>query len=158
MAYQKLQVTKALEVIPSDNSSIPNTALVAATGTSTSVIVLNGLEDTAASFTSTVRVGDIVWNTRDNAAATVTSVVSDTELGLNADIFGTSPVGASYAIYRGQPGACVLYVGVGGNVKVTTSGGDTVTFYNLNNGQFVPVQVTKVFYTGTTATNLIALW
>lgn len=158
MAYQKLQVTKALEIIPSNDSSIPNTALVAATGTSTSVLILNGLEDTTASFTSTVRVGDVVWNTRDNAAATVTSVVSDTELGLNADIFGTSPVGASYAIYRGKPGACVLYVGNSGDVKVETSGGDIVTFQNLSNGQFVPVQVTKVFYTGTTATGLIALW
>ena len=49
-------------------------------------------------------------------------------------------------------------MGVGGNVKVLTAGGDEVTFQNLNNGQFVPVQVVKVFATDTTATGLIALW
>ena len=64
--------------------------------------------------------------------------------------------GEAYTIYRGDQSGCVLYVGVGGQVKVTTSGGDTVTFYNLNNGQFVPVNVKKVFATGTTATNPIA--
>lgn len=52
---------------------------------------------------------------------------------------------------------CVLYVGVGGHVKVTTRAGSDITFYNLNNGQFVPVQVRKVFATGTTATNLVAM-
>lgn len=51
----------------------------------------------------------------------------------------------------------VLYVGVGGHVKVTTRAGRDITFYNLNNGQFVPVQVRKVFSTGTTATNLVAM-
>lgn len=51
----------------------------------------------------------------------------------------------------------VLYVGVGGHVKVTTRAGSDITFYNLNNGQFVPVQVRKVYATDTTATNLVAM-
>lgn len=51
----------------------------------------------------------------------------------------------------------VLYVGVGGHVKVKTRQGNDVVFYNMNNGQFVPVQVKRVYATGTTATNLVSM-
>jgi len=50
-----------------------------------------------------------------------------------------------------------LYVGVGGNVRVLTAGGDDVTFYSVPGGSFVPVHVNKVFATGTTASSIIAL-
>ena len=53
---------------------------------------------------------------------------------------------------------CVLYVGGAGTLKVTTIGGDDVTFSGLIAGSFVPVQVVKVWATGTSATNIIALW
>lgn len=154
MAYQKLQVQSALEVHLSDNANIPNTSSIPASGTTTGTTT-NKLVDSGETFESKVQVGDIVYNTSDATAATVTAVDSDTQLTLNGDIMTS---GEAYTIYRGEQGGCVLYVGVGGQVKVTTSGGDTVTFYNLNNGQFVPVNVKKVFATGTTATNLIALW
>jgi hypothetical protein len=81
---------------------------------------------------------------------------------LNANIFLAS--NKDYVVYQasaqttiGNQG-CVLYIGGPGNVAVTTNGGDTVTLVGLNAGQFVPVQVTKVALTGTTATNIIALW
>jgi len=53
---------------------------------------------------------------------------------------------------------CVLYVGGGGNLKVLTVGGDEVTFVNIQDGSFVPIQVLRVFSTGTTSTNIIAIW
>jgi len=53
---------------------------------------------------------------------------------------------------------CVLYIGTGGNVKVLTSSGDEVTFTNVADGTFFPVQVVKVFSTDTTASGIIALW
>jgi hypothetical protein len=53
---------------------------------------------------------------------------------------------------------CVLYVGTKGNLKVMTVGGDEVTFINVQDGSFIPVNVLKVFSTGTTASNIIALW
>lgn len=53
---------------------------------------------------------------------------------------------------------CVLYVGTKGNLKVMTVGGDEVTFTNVQDGSFIPVQVLKVFSTGTTASNIVALW
>ena len=44
----------------------------------------------------------------------------------------------------GQNTGCVLYVGTGGDVKVTTAGNDIVTFVDVQNGSFLPVQVVKV--------------
>ena len=52
---------------------------------------------------------------------------------------------------------CVLYVGVSGDLRVTTIAGDDVVFVGMQAG-FFPVQVIKVWETGTTATNIIALW
>lgn len=53
---------------------------------------------------------------------------------------------------------CVLYVGTGGNLEVLTVGGDKVTFTNIQDGSFLPVQVVRVYNTGTTADNILALW
>jgi len=54
--------------------------------------------------------------------------------------------------------AAVIYVGGAGNVKVDTKGGDAVTFNGMSAGDILPVLVTKVYDTGTTATNMVALW
>jgi hypothetical protein len=53
---------------------------------------------------------------------------------------------------------CVLYVGGGGNLKVLTVGNDEVTFVNIQDGSFIPIQVLRVYATGTTATNIVAIW
>ena len=55
------------------------------------------------------------------------------------------------------PGA-VLYIGTGGDVKVDTVSGDTVTFKNLADGSVLAVQVKKVYNTGTDAADIIALY
>lgn len=62
------------------------------------------------------------------------------------------------AVTGGNNNGCVLYVGGAGNVKVLTIGGDEVTFTGVQAGTFMTVQVLRVFSTGTTATNIIALW
>ncbi len=58
----------------------------------------------------------------------------------------------------GKNNGCVLFVGGAGNIKVKTIGGDEVTFNGINTGSFIPVQVVRVFATGTSATNILALW
>tara|TARA_R100001224_G_scaffold88886_1_gene57970 strand:+ start:1725 stop:1979 length:255 start_codon:yes stop_codon:yes gene_type:complete len=55
------------------------------------------------------------------------------------------------------PGA-VLYIGTGGNIKVDTVSGDTVTFKNVADGSVLAVQVKKVYNTGTSASDIIALY
>jgi hypothetical protein len=56
------------------------------------------------------------------------------------------------------PTPSVIYVGVGGSVKVTTAQGDDTTFAGLQPGQVIPVQVIRVWSTGTTATSLLRIY
>lgn len=52
--------------------------------------------------------------------------------------------------------ACrAIYVGVTGDVKVTTVDGDTVTLVGVAAGSFHPIHVIKVFATGTDATDIV---
>lgn len=51
-----------------------------------------------------------------------------------------------------------LYVGGAGDVSIVTVGGATVTFAAVPGGTILPVRAARVRATGTTATNLIAMW
>ena len=51
-----------------------------------------------------------------------------------------------------------IYVGGAGNIKVTTMGGDTVTFSGCLAGTVLPVRVARVFSTDTTATLLLGIY
>ena len=51
-----------------------------------------------------------------------------------------------------------LYVGVGGDVALDlNNSGEAIVFKNLASGQLLPVQITNVKASNTTATNMIAL-
>jgi hypothetical protein len=50
------------------------------------------------------------------------------------------------------------YVGTGGDMKVTMVGGQTVTFKNIPDGTFMPIQVVRIWSTGTDATDILALF
>jgi hypothetical protein len=52
----------------------------------------------------------------------------------------------------------IIYVGVAGAVKVTTANGDVVTFTGVAAGTIIPVQVHRVWATGTTATTMIGIY
>jgi hypothetical protein len=56
------------------------------------------------------------------------------------------------------PTPSVIYVGGAGSVKVTTAQGDDTTFTGLLGGQVIPVQVIRVWSTGTTATSLLRIY
>lgn len=156
MAYQKLQTTVGLNIVSTDNANIPS-ANIAATGLNGATLA-NELEDVTATFeTDGVQVGDIVYNNVTLLAATVTQVIDETRLLLNANIFLST--GESYTVYvSSDNNASVLFIGVGGTLRVITAGGQDITFNAILGGTFLPVQVIKVFQTGTSATNLIALW
>lgn len=154
--YQKLQTATAVAIYKSDNANIPFPAIVAQ-GVNNNVLT-NELEDTDVDFVAlNVQVGDVVYNTTDGTAATVTQVIDDTRLLLNADIF--TAVAKSYIVYaNNNKEGCVLYIGTGGALRVLTAGGQDVTFANVLGGTFFPVQILKVFSTGTSAANIVALW
>jgi len=51
-----------------------------------------------------------------------------------------------------------LYVGVGGNIQVTMADDEnTIVFVVVVDGSILPIQVSRVWVTNTTATNIIAL-
>jgi hypothetical protein len=43
-------------------------------------------------------------------------------------------------------------------MKVTMVGGQTVTFKNIPDGTFMPIQVVRIWSTGTDATDILALF
>lgn len=51
-----------------------------------------------------------------------------------------------------------LWIGGAGNVKVDMADGTTVTFVGATAGSILPVQVKRVYATGTTATSITALY
>lgn len=53
--------------------------------------------------------------------------------------------------------ARALYVGGSGNVKINDSGNGAVTFVGVAAGSILPVMARRVYATGTTATNIVAL-
>lgn len=53
--------------------------------------------------------------------------------------------------------ASTLFIGTAGNLRVTTAGGDTVTFNGVSAG-FFPIKVVKVLATSTTASNIVRLF
>ena len=169
MAYQKLQAGKAFTVNPSDNTNLPDPGLKGPTGATTGtggagkqLIDSNRTGDNVSNFSTLkftlagVQPGMVAINTTDGTQSEVVTVVNDTTIELKEAIFASSP--KNYAIYGSEQEGAVFYVGGTGNVKITTAAGDDVTLTSLPTGAFVPVQTIKIFSTGTTDTNIVALW
>ena len=162
MAYQRLQVSEGLAVIPSDTVPIPDpaTKVVSSAATGTTA---NKLVDTGGSFlTAGIQVNAIVYNTTDTTCAFVTAVDDANTLSLSADIMAS---GENYTIYNAATKACTLYVGGGGPgaliVQMASQRDaaltDKITFQNVPTSSFLPILVTRVF-AATSSTNIIALW
>jgi hypothetical protein len=79
------------------------------------------------------------------------------------DVSATAPAVHAFAITPAN-GADLsfvtrgLYVGVSGDVKVDTLGGDTVTFVGLAAGVIHPIRAKRVYATGTTATDIVGVY
>lgn len=174
MAYQKLQVSDGLSVIPSDDVSIPDptTAIVLdATTTGATVGVADfsvggTLTDVGTKFTDAgIKAGAIIYNTTANKAYTVVSVDSDTQLTITPSSAGGAT--DSYSIYSDATVGCILYVGTAGDLvaymaaqngnMANLPANNRLTFKNLPNASFMPTQVIKVG-AGSTASDIIALW
>ena len=170
MAYQKLQVSQALAVIPSDTVHIPDPSTEVLTGTA-DFSAPGTLTDVGTTFLSDgIQTNAIVYNTTSGIAYYVTEVVDDLTLTLSPSSAGTGS--DVYVIYNRATIGAVLYVGVGGNIAMLmaakkdapgTVATNSTNFRGLLVGSFLPTQVVGVAVTGsggfyTTATNIIALW
>jgi hypothetical protein len=156
MPNLKLQVSRALTVIPSNNTNIPMPNEIVSFSTITGSLATNKLIDSTKNFSSVganklnIQVGDIVYNFGSspyNLQQKLYKVDSATQLTLNADIF--TLVASAYTLYSGTNIAgsiepCVLYIGTGGDLDIITAGGDNVFLANVPSGTFFPIQVIKV--------------
>ena len=176
----KNQPIKAIDVVPSDTINIPEPGSYA-TGTNAQIGSGLLILDLTANFqgvsnpgntgvSNKVSIGDVVYVTDALGvitARTVVAVNSNTQLTLSGSVAGTP---ATYAIYKSNGGVqpqpvaghegYSLYVGGtgGGNVSVVpASSSDTVVLQNVAAGSFIPLQVTRVNSTGTTASGILAL-
>lgn len=169
MASLKLQATRALTVIPSDNCPIPSpnlmaTGVIGTVGAST--IVDPSAEfvttDVSGNTIYTVNTGDVVYVYGTGEAAQIVQVINATTIELNAPI---GVIGQDYKIYLqgpmsgyGNNDGCVLYIGIAGKITVDTMSGENVVFEGIAGGTFFPVNVAKIYANGTDAENIIALW
>ena len=169
MSSTKLNPTRALLVIPSDNCNVP-TPYVLAQGAITA-IAIDQLITTGSPFikgsTYSVNVGDVVYNITENSAATIVEVIDKDTLLLNADIMVNA--GNEFIVYQEGPitglgnQGCILYLGGAQNVgelHVTTIGGDDMVIAKISK-PFFPIQVKKVWLTGTAGldqSDIYALW
>ena len=105
--------------------------------------------------------GDLVVNTSSTPKATrITAVVSDTTVTVQTTgLFGTSD---NFNVLSKSTEPAVLFVGTVGaspTLKVRTMGGDDITLNNVVQGTFLPIQVKRVYNTGTSnVSDIIALF
>jgi hypothetical protein len=159
MAYQKLQVSTGRPVIPNDDIDIPTTGSPSIESTQTLTPFLNTvIVDDTQDFTS-VPIGSTVIT--NGQLARVIKINDPFSLSISPGISDTTGTNLDYEIYSaiGSPNpGCVLYSGSGGDIRVLTSSNADLTFVGFPPGTFMPVQVKRVFATGTAATDIIALW
>jgi hypothetical protein len=166
MAYQRLQVSSSVDVIPSDIVPIPDPATFVFTGVA-SMNVAGTLTDIGTSFTTAgIQKNAILYGIGSGKAYFVTSVDSDTQLTVSPAV-AASPTEV-YAIYNAPTLGATLYVGTAGNISVEmasqrnaapVSGGLNPSVYsNVPNGSFMPILVTRVNETLTLASNIKALF
>ncbi len=165
------QPTQALNVVPSDEINIPEpdayiTGTKNSTGTTITDASANFLGTTnpaATGYANRVSVGDVVY-VIDGATITIVRVTSVTDNN-NLVVSAAVPTGVkSYQIYRSNGDfknvseGFSLFVGGAGNIAVVPACSDqVVVLENIPESSFIPLQVTRVNSTDTTATKIIAL-
>ena len=161
MAYQRLQVSEGLAVIPSNTVPIPDPATKVMSGVA-DFSVANELTDVGTEFDSAgIQKNAIVYNTTAGIAYFVTRVNGALKLALSPATTGGAT--DSYIIFNAPTKAATIYVGNTGNLVVEMASErdsqavPTLTFYNVPNSAFLPILVTKVGESSV-ATNIIALW
>ena len=185
MAYQKLQTSRTLPVVPSDTVPIPD----ASSEKSKSSLSVNASVAGTLTYVGTsdnfeqigVAVNDLVYVAKAATGAIssfrVTAVNSATDVSVSPSVAGGFLSEARF--FARETNGCVLYVGGTGNLLVRPAaakdlpGGNVATrvgqaanafFKNLPDASFLPVNVVQVYEgTGvlgqpTTATDIIALW
>lgn len=148
------RLTRAIQVIPSDDHEVPHPAyeVISSTTTSTSRGVLI---DSTVNFetmfdNNEFSIGDIIYDTTNAISAIIEGVNSPTSLGVSSSISS----GANYTIYRaGKNNGCILILPSMSEIKVgAIAAPDDTLAWTINPGGFrlFPLQVSKVYNRDTT--------
>jgi len=155
MAGLKLSVSRVAIAAPNDDIDIPQASEVAVkTSTSTSTVAGRLIDNTVDFIELGLKIGDIVVNETDKTMTTVTGVVDANTLNLTDDIV---PTGKMYVIYSDTTTNAYFYVGVAGDIKITTSADTTVIIPNACVG-WHPVNVKRIWASDTAATDILVAW
>jgi len=155
------QPFSSVPVIPSNTINIPKPGIITSGFNST---VGTTLTDAGNNFLNSVTNlngynisgGDVVY--AGGAIELITAVATANTLTMK-----TSTAATLYDIYKGNVDgdtAFTLFVGTGGaasTLKVRTANGEDVTLNNVPDSSFIPLQVIRVFASGTTCSNILAL-
>ena len=161
------QPSSAITVILSDTINIPAPGIIT-NGTNTSGVATT-LTDAGQDFTNAttnangynISGGDVVISAA-GVICEIASVDSATQLTLLAPGIAAG----TYDIYKGnyqilgESEGFTLFVGTGGPatvLRIQTVTGQDVTLLNVPDSSFIPIQVQKVFATGTSCSDIIAL-
>jgi len=164
MAYQRLQVNNAIDVIPSDTVGIPDPATLVLTKTPTNMSVAGTVTGTGFENKG-IQQGAILYAVSSQKAYTVVSVDSDTQLTVTPSVAAAAV--ESIVIYNSATLGASLYIGALGDVSVEMAsqknagelvGVNPALFNNVPQGSFMPILVTRVNATKTTATTIKALF
>ena len=159
MAYQRLQPTRALPIIPTDDLLLPGGPGSRLAFGVTTAVLADSLQDNVApvDFRTIIKAGDTVYNLSTGSGARVIGVPRTTILTLSEDIF--TVIGESYAVYSVvEGGGAVLWVSTGGSISGKTAGGDDIVLANVPDGSLLPILMSVINQTGTTATGIYGLW
>ena len=160
------QPSSAITVILSDTINIPAPGIIT-NGTNTSGVATT-LTDAGQDFTNAttnangynISGGDVVISAA-GVISEIASVDSATQLTLL-----TAIAAGTYDIYKGnyqilgESEGFTLFVGTGGPatvLRIQTLTGQDVSLLNIPDSSFIPIQVQRVWATGTTCSNIIGL-
>ena len=109
---------------------------------------------------TTNNANQVLLGTIDSDTDATKTATEATQAALEKMLYGNALVVT--AVHAGSDQALgatyeSLYIGVGGNVVVTMVGTGNFTFLNVASGQLLPIRITHVIASNTTATNMIAL-
>lgn len=131
-------------------------AAVSGVGTTGTKLVVPGRDFVALG----VKQGDLVVNTTSTPNCSRVIDVEGDSVTVANNINMTA--GIVYNILQGSTGPATLYVGTvgaGATLKVRTAGGDDIVLDNLVGGSTIPLQVVRVYNTGTNGVlNIVALF
>jgi hypothetical protein len=88
----------------------------------------------------------------------MTTINTDDSARLESPVASGEAVDISSADHTPTSCTRALWVGTGGDVKVTLLSGSVVTLANVPDGTLLPVRALLVWNVGSTATDIVALW